>query len=393
MKKKLELYIHIPFCVRKCAYCDFLSGPADFSYRKQYVETLITEIYDMGKEYGETYEVSTVFIGGGTPSILEEEQIIKIAEAIKNSFELLEDAEITMEVNPGTVDDSKLRTMKKAGINRLSIGLQSVDDGELKMLGRIHTFAEFKETYEKARRVGFKNVNVDLISAIPGQTYESWINTLETVALLEPEHISAYSLIIEEGTPFYEKYGNNECDTKNEMPSLPDEETERMIYKATETFLHKYGYRRYEISNYAKNGFECKHNLGYWERKDYLGLGLGAASLIGHERFSNTSDYNLYIQRNKEKDIRVEKQNLTTGDEIEEFMFLGLRKTNGISVAEFEQTFHRSIWEVYEKQINKFVEERLLEIEGDRIYLTELGLDLCNSVFVDFLDPFEQTDC
>lgn len=390
MKKKLELYIHIPFCVKKCAYCDFLSGPADASYRKRYVESLVDEIHDMGQEYSKEYEVSTIFIGGGTPSILEETQIKKIGEAIENCFTVLKDAEITMEVNPGTVSLSKLAVIKNAGINRLSIGLQSVDDMELKMLGRIHTFKEFVETYEMARQVGFNNINVDLISAIPGQTLESWKKTLETVALLKPEHISAYSLIIEEGTSFYEIYGNAETNKQKGIPTLPDEETERQIYKATESLLQKYGYHRYEISNYAKNGFECKHNLGYWERKDYLGIGLGAASLIGHERFSNTQNYSCYIERKHESDIRVDQQNLTLSEEIEEFMFLGLRKTKGISITEFEKTFQKSIWDVYGKQLKKFEEENLLVIKKDLIRLTEQGLDVCNAVFVDFLDPLEQ---
>lgn len=387
MKKQLELYIHIPFCVRKCEYCDFLSGPASAAERSRYVQSLIEEIYEMGQEYTKAYEVSTIFIGGGTPSILEETQIKSIGEAIKNSFTIVEDAEVTMEINPGTVNLSKLRSIKEAGINRLSIGLQSTDDTELKMLGRIHTFDTFLETYKMAREVGFGNINVDLISAIPGQTLESWEKTLHTVASLNPEHISAYSLIIEEGTSFYEKYTEDGKKKQKDVVELPDEDTERQIYQITETLLQKYGYHRYEISNYAKNGFECRHNLGYWERKDYLGIGLGAASLIGRERFSNTRDYKSYIKRKKISEIQIDRQNLTLEEEIEEFMFLGLRKTRGISVSEFEINFQKSIWEVYGKQLKKFEEEKLLVIEKDQIYLTELGLDVCNAIFVEFLDP------
>lgn len=373
--------------MKKCEYCDFLSGPASALERSRYVQSLIEEIYEMGQEYTKMYEISTIFIGGGTPSILEETQIKSIGEAIKNSFTIVEDAEVTMEINPGTVNLSKLRSIKEAGINRLSIGLQSTDDTELKMLGRIHTFDTFLETYKMAREVGFGNINVDLISAIPGQTLESWEKTLYTVASLNPEHISAYSLIIEEGTSFYEKYTEDGKKKQKDVVALPDEDTERQIYQSTETLLQKYGYHRYEISNYAKNGFECRHNLGYWERKNYLGIGLGAASLIGKERFTNTQDYKDYTERKKVPEIRRDYQKLTKAEEIEEFMFLGLRKTKGISISEFETNFQKSIWEIYGKQLKMFEEEKVLLIEGDTIRLTKHGLDVCNALFVDFLDP------
>lgn len=389
MKKKLELYIHIPFCVKKCEYCDFLSGPASAAERSRYVESLVQEIYDAGNEYTKEYEVSTIFIGGGTPSILEEEQIKTIGEAIKNSFTILEDAEVTMEINPGTVNFSKLRSIKEAGINRLSIGLQSTDDIELKMLGRIHTFQIFLETYKMAREVGFSNINIDLISAIPGQTLESWKKTLHTVASLNPEHISAYSLIIEEGTTFYEKYTEDGKKKQKDVVDLPDEETERQIYQITEMILQQFGYHRYEISNYAKNGFECRHNLGYWERKDYLGIGLGAASLIGNQRFSNTRNYQRYMERESVSEIQEHMEKLTLGDEMEEFIFLGLRKIKGISLSLFEKNFKRSIWEIYGEQLRKFQAEKLLVIDQDRMYLTQKGLDVCNAVFVEFLDPLD----
>ncbi len=389
MKKKLELYIHIPFCVKKCEYCDFLSGPASAAERSRYVESLVQEIYDAGNEYTKEYEVSTIFIGGGTPSILEEEQIKTIGEAIKNSFTILEDAEVTMEINPGTVNFSKLRSIKEAGINRLSIGLQSTDDIELKMLGRIHTFQIFLETYKMAREVGFSNINIDLISAIPGQTLESWKKTLHTVASLNPEHISAYSLIIEEGTTFYEKYTEDGKKKQKDVVDLPDEETERQIYQITEMILQQFGYHRYEISNYAKNGFECRHNLGYWERKDYLGIGLGAASLIGNQRFSNTRNYQRYMERESVLEIQEHIEKLTLGDEMEEFIFLGLRKIKGISLSLFEKNFKRSIWEIYGEQLRKFQAEKLLVIDQDRMYLTQKGLDVCNAVFVEFLDPLD----
>ena len=269
MKKELELYLHIPFCVRKCAYCDFLSAPADDKTRQEYVDTLIQEIKSYREEFRE-YRVSTVFVGGGTPSILTGRQIREIFRNLKDNFEIDEKAEITIEVNPGTVTEEKLSAWKQAGINRISIGLQSVNDIELKMLGRIHDYQQFLETYRLIRESGFHNVNVDLISAIPGQTLESWSQTLRTVAELNPEHISAYSLIIEEGTPFYELYGEkgeqksggdmyeytqfSGMDHTASLPALPDEETDRAIYEATENILKEYGYARYEISNYAKEG-------------------------------------------------------------------------------------------------------------------------------------------
>lgn len=283
MRRELELYIHIPFCAKKCAYCDFLSGPADEQTVADYVTALRKEI-ESYKESAKNYEVTTVFFGGGTPSLLSGEQMAELMNAIKDTFMLKEEAEITMEANPGTVTESNLSAYKEAGINRISFGLQSVKDEELRMLGRIHTFEEFLESYDMARKAGFHNINVDLISAIPGQTLTSWEETLRTVIELQPEHISAYSLIVEEGTTFAKLYGEG-CE-KEEL--LPDEDEERRIYERTEEMLKEAGYHRYEISNYAKDGYECRHNLGYWERKEYLGLGLGASSLLNETRFHNT---------------------------------------------------------------------------------------------------------
>lgn len=396
----MELYLHIPFCVRKCAYCDFLSWAADEKTRQEYVNVMIKEIKEYGNIYHDRVKLSTIFVGGGTPSVLTGEQVQHIFGALRQSFQISEDAEITMEINPGTVNDEKLRLWKQAGINRLSIGLQSVNNEELKMLGRIHTYEEFWDTYRAVRVQGFQNVNIDLISAIPGQTLESWKKTLTRVAELEPEHISAYSLIVEEGTPFYGRYkGSSKIMKKTEdfllsgegtdryLP-LPDEETERAIYGATGELLEGYGYCRYEISNYAKEGYACRHNLGYWERRDYLGIGLGASSLVDHTRYHNTSDYKKYISGIEEqRDIREEVEALSMSDEMEEFMFLGLRETRGISAAEFKKQFGKKITDVYGKQIRKLESEELLVCAGDRIYLTERGTDISNAVFVLFLDP------
>ena len=413
IKKELELYVHIPFCVRKCAYCDFLSAPADMQERTLYVDALTKEIRAEKEEY-RNYKVSTIFLGGGTPSVLGEDEIAEIFRALYESFDISDSAEITMEVNPGTVTEGKAAVWKKCGVNRLSIGLQSVNDDELRMLGRIHTYREFLNTWETVRTAGFRNVNIDLISAIPGQTLESWCRTLRTAAELEPEHISAYSLIIEEGTPFYEQYGEEagcNFETENDkareadggqtvLPPLPDEDTEREIYKATEVILAGYGYHRYEISNYAKDGYECRHNLGYWERKEYLGLGLGASSLIDECRFHNTEDMKKYLEFFEKSasdtaglpnstdclsGIREEVESLSREDQMEEFMFLGLRKTEGISMNEFCKAFDRDIFEVYGPQIRKMEEQGLLIVQDGRIRLTERGTDVSNYVFSEFI--------
>lgn len=397
MKKELELYLHIPFCVKKCAYCDFLSSPADESVRQEYVDTLIMEIQRYQKIYHDAYEITTIFIGGGTPSVLSGEQILRIFQALHKSFRITENVEITIEANPGTVTREKLLRWKQAGINRLSIGLQSVNDEELRMLGRIHTYQDFLGTYRMAREYGFQNVNIDLISAIPGQTIESWKKTLTAITELNPEHISAYSLIIEEGTPFYARYGNGfdgaaEDRSHNQtvfFSSLPDEETERGIYEMTVDYLTRFGYQRYEISNYAKKGFRCRHNQGYWERKDYLGIGLGASSLINHIRYHNTQVYKTYIKNVKEKaDIREDIEALTLSEEIEEYMFLGLRETKGISIKRFKSLFGKNIFEIYGSQLKKLSEGYLLQISKDSISLTNRGIDVSNAVFTEFMEPF-----
>lgn len=401
MKKELELYLHIPFCVRKCAYCDFLSGTADEKMQQEYVDALIREIHGYRSAYHDKYKITTIFVGGGTPSILTGTQILKIFDALYQSFQVAEEAEITMEVNPGTMTNEKLHFWKQAGINRLSIGLQSVNNEELRMLGRIHTYQDFLDTYKTVREYGFQNINVDLISAIPGQTLENWKKTLSTVTELKPEHISAYSLIVEEGTPFYQWYGNGaeigeekECyplssHKKGEMPpALPDEDTERAIYELTAELLAQSGYRRYEISNYAKKGYACRHNLGYWERKEYLGIGLGASSLVNHTRYHNTTDYKKYMEGIAEqKEIYEDVEKLALSDEIEEYMFLGLRKTEGISVKEFERQFGKDITDIYKEELEKLESAGLLMRSGDRLYLTSRGINVSNAVFVEFLDP------
>lgn len=379
MKKELELYLHIPFCVSKCKYCDFLSAPSGEEQRQIYVEWLCRRIRywsDVIHNYG--YEIVSIFVGGGTPSILTEAQITQVFEAVHESFPIREDAEITLEMNPGTDVKDKLPVYRELGINRLSMGLQSADNEELKCLGRIHTYEDFRQVYQWAREAGFTNINVDLMSAIPGQTLESYEDTLRKVADLEPEHISAYSLIIEEGTPFYERYGEG-----RHAEELPNEDIERQMYVCTGEILEDYGYHRYEISNYAKDGYECRHNLGYWDRKEYLGLGAGASSLMDHIRWKEPDHIGPstgLVLEEREDFTRLRRK-----DEMEEFMFLGLRKINGVSEYDFYKSFRVSMDEIYKESIENLIKEGLLVREENRIRLTDRGIDLSNYALSQFL--------
>ena len=369
----MEIYIHIPFCIRKCDYCDFLSGPSEPEEQADYVQALLREIQAV--EEGEGRSVSSIFIGGGTPSVLDERLLGDILREIRNRFKMEEDAEITIEVNPGTANIGKLQAYREMGINRLSIGLQSPEDRELKILGRIHNYGQFLETYQEARTVGFDNINIDLMSAIPDQTYEGWVKNLRTVAELEPEHISAYSLIVEEGTPFAARKLN-----------LPDEDTEYNMYEATAQILKEYGFEQYEISNYARKGRECRHNVGYWTRQDYLGFGLGASSLYGKERFANTADMKKYLENSKNPEkIREKEPSLTGEDEMAEFMFLGLRMTKGISKADFQRCFGCTIESVYGEVLEKYESMELLLEKDGRIFLSREGIHVSNSIMAEFL--------
>lgn len=365
-RKPLELYLHIPFCVRKCAYCDFLSAPAPEQVQERYVEALLREI-GQSEALGETHEISTVFFGGGTPSILKSQWILKVLNQLRAQFVFREDAEITIEANPGTVDREKLLRYREAGINRISFGLQSADDGELRMLGRIHTWEQFLESFHMAREAGFGNINVDLMSALPGQTAASYRRTLHQVLRLQPEHISAYSLIVEEGTPFYERYAGH-------PEFLPDEEEERQMYYDTRDILREQGYERYEISNYAREGFACRHNLGYWDRTEYKGYGLGAASLLANVRTSNQTDLQEYLKGN----FAGTEERLTEQAIREEYFFLGLRKMEGVRPGIYE--------EHYGKLLETLQMQRLLVRKDDRICLTDRGIDVSNYVLAQFLE-------
>jgi len=416
--KELGLYIHIPFCVKKCAYCDFLSAPASEATKKRYMDSLMTEIRSYSGKADE-YLVQTIFIGGGTPSSLDTGYIEEMMRTLKQVFRIKgindgaenmeETAEISIEVNPGTLNKEKLEGYLRAGINRLSFGLQSTDNEELKLLGRIHTYEQFEENFLLAREVGFHNINIDLMSALPGQTVKAWETTLEKVVLLKPEHISAYSLIIEEGTPFYARY-EGEPEAVEDKELLPGEETDRLIYVRTKEILEANDYCRYEISNYAKEGFQCKHNTSYWIGTEYLGLGLGASSLIDNARFHNLSDLEEYsslceqdrkddsivrkrsIDKNKKNGIiddsiglRRDIERLTESGQMEEFMFLGLRMCQGVNKEAFKQRFTKSIETIYGVVINKLIKEELLAAEGDRLYLTDYGIDVSNIVLARFL--------
>lgn len=365
-RKPLEIYIHIPFCIRKCAYCDFLSGPAGEEVREAYMDTLLREIRAF-RESEEEYQVKSVFFGGGTPSILSGERIEEVMSLLKAQFAFDEQAEITLEANPGTVDGKKLKSYGRAGINRLSFGLQSADNEELKNLGRIHTWEEFLQSFHLARACGFENINVDLMSALPGQTRKSYQKTLNRVLALSPEHISAYSLIIEEGTPFYERY-------ENHPELLPSEEEERQMYYDTKAILKAHGYERYEISNYAKQGFACRHNLGYWERTEYKGFGLGAASFLKNVRTVNETELQKYL----DGQWAGEREELTEQAVREEYFFLGLRKTEGVAPGPYR--------DYYASLFQKLKEQGLLYEKNGRICLTEKGIDVSNYVLAQFLD-------
>ena len=404
-KKTLELYLHIPFCVKKCDYCDFLSAPSGTETRKEYTEALLGEIQALPDHLDR--EIVSVFTGGGTPSLLDASDMERVMSALRDKFEFSENAEITIEANPGTLSSDKLEIYRASGINRLSLGLQSVDNRELQILGRIHTYEEFLESYELARAAGFDNINIDLMSAIPEQTCEKWIHNLKTVAELKPEHISAYSLIVEEGTPF----------ARREL-KLPGEDEEYQMYEDTADILKRYGFEQYEISNYAKNGFECRHNLGYWKRTEYLGLGLGAASLVGEDlwkhlcgkgaagnpeiermngtedsrlvqreyRFSNTRNMQEYLEKSSDSSIiRRDISVLSQKEQQEEFMFLGLRMTKGISAQEFRGCFGKEIEEIYGKVLRKYEAMGFLEKSSGFWHFTRKGIHVSNHILSDFL--------
>ncbi len=376
--RDIELYLHIPFCIRKCAYCDFLSFSGERKTQEAYSNALIREIQAVGNR---EYSVSSIYIGGGTPSILQEDSMVAILDAIRNNFKVLSWAEISIECNPGTVTAQKLHAYHQAGMNRISFGLQSAHNHELEKLGRIHTWEMFLESYQLARKEGFSNINVDIMSGLPGQTREEYLDTLRKVIRLNLEHVSAYSLILEEGTPFYQMYYNTELNQE-----LPDEEEERRMYWHGRKFLEEQGFSCYEISNYARPSKECRHNLGYWTGKEYLGIGLGASSYFNGKRFHNTDSMKEYLQMSDKPDrIRIEEEIVTKKRAMEEVAFLGLRLTKGIDMMDFEKRFECRFQDVYGDVMKRFLSMGFLAINGPYLCLTEKGIDVSNQIMAEFL--------
>lgn len=381
----LELYIHIPFCARKCSYCDFLSFSANEKDHELYISQLCCELKRQAPLIRKQYEIVSVFIGGGTPSILDPKYISRIMFVIRRYYSLARNAEITIECNPASTLRYKFAAYLDAGINRLSIGLQSANNDELKSLGRIHSFEEFLKCFQGARQEGFSNINIDLINNIPAQTAASWKNTLKKVTMLKPEHLSIYNLIVEEGTPFHRMKEEGTL-------QLPSEETETEIDALTREFMQKHDYHRYEVSNYAKSGYECRHNLGYWSDVPYIGFGLGASSYFQHTRWSNTRDFMEYVSldmdleaENGFQTLRKQVEVLSRTDEMEEFMYVGMRKISGISELDFKSKFSVDINTVFGRQLSQMIRQGLIRHENYRYFFTERGMDVSNVLLSQFL--------
>lgn len=387
-RKQIGLYIHIPFCKQKCSYCDFCSYANKESFIKRYIQCVLKEIIEVGNNNKIDFEngkddlflVKTIYIGGGTPSLIDSKYIVQIIEDIKLNFKIDEKAEITIEVNPGTVTLEKLEDYKRAGINRLSIGLQSTHEHSLKEIGRIHTYLDFLDTFRFAREAGFENINVDLMIGLPNQTLEEVKDSIEEIVSMEPEHISVYSLILEENTPLFKKV--------EEGLELPNEDLERKMYWAVKQTLEQNNYIHYEISNFAKKGYESKHNLDCWNQKEYIGFGIAAHSYTNGIRYSNIENIEQYIKnydedKTEENLVFHEKQDMEAMQK--EYMLLGLRKIDGVSIQEFKIKFVANPVFLYHSELEKLVNEELLEIDGDMIKLTNKGLDLANIVWEEFV--------
>lgn len=372
--KEISLYIHIPFCDQKCFYCDFPSFAGKDDLKDKYIEALIKEI----KSKVNDYKIKTIFIGGGTPSSLEVyqlEELLKVVATLNLSNEL----EYTMECNPGSINREKLEVLKKYKVNRISMGLQAVQDSLLKSIGRIHDYEKFEKNFREARECGFNNINVDLIFGLPNQSLDNWRESLERIITLNPEHISSYSLIIEEGTAFYKLYEDDKL-------NVPTEELEREMYNLSKELLLKAGFHQYEISNYGKIGYECRHNLAYWNMESWIGVGSAASSYIDNKRLTNTSEVEKYIEGMRSGNPIIDEEIINSlNDNIEEFMFMGLRKINGISISEFEKRFKKSIDDIYGDLINKYENKKLLIRDKDRIYLSPKGIEWSNQIMAEFL--------
>lgn len=372
--KGISLYIHIPFCKQKCLYCDFSSYAGKENLMNEYIDALNKEIL----QKAEKYSISSIFIGGGTPSYLKDSNLQRLLSTL-NKLNLEENLEFTVECNPGTLNKKNLDIMKKYNVNRISMGLQSTKNSILKEIGRIHNYEEFKNNYYLARDIGFDNINVDLMFGLPNQTFEDWKESLEEIAKLEPDHISAYSLIIEEETYFYNLY-------KQDKLNLPEEDIERLMYLTTKDTLKKYGYHQYEISNFAKLGKECFHNKVYWKCNEYLGLGVSASSFIDESRIKNIDDIEEYIEKiNKDENVIEEIHVNDISDDMEEFIFMGLRMIEGIKINEFQKRFNKDIYEVYGDIIEKNIKRELLICNSEKLFLSSRGMEISNYVMSDFI--------
>lgn len=387
--KNIGIYIHIPFCKQKCYYCDFISYSKKDNLIEEYINAILEEIKDVAKGNKDDYEnrrddlflVKTIYIGGGTPSYINSKYIVKIVKLIKDEFKIAEDIEITLEVNPGTVNKEKLKDYYEIGINRLSIGLQSTNDELLKLIGRIHTYSEFEDAYNWARKVGFNNINADLIIGLPKQKIDDVEKSVKKLIELGLEHISVYSLILEEGTVLEKKVENKELE-------LVSDDEERNMYWCAKKMLEENGYKHYEISNFAKNGYESKHNMDCWNQKEYIGFGVAAHSYTNNIRYSNIECVENYISNIKEN--RLEKnfvfnEKQTQSMKIREYMMLGLRKIDGVSIKKFKELFIANPIMIFKEELEKLIKEELLEIDGDYIKLTNKGLDLANLVWEEFI--------
>lgn len=378
MKEAAGLYIHIPFCRQKCRYCDFPSFAGKEDMQERYTETLLTEIRQRAGACSGR-KIRSVFFGGGTPTVLPAPLLERLMQEISASFDIAEDAEITTEANPGTLNREMARALRGMGFNRLSIGVQAWQNHLLERLGRIHDIGDFLENYRIVREEGFQNVNVDLMFALPGQSMADWMETLDCIAALEPEHISAYSLILEEGTPFFREW------EEGRLAPAP-EDLDREMYHAAIDFLAGKGYAQYEISNFARPGRKSRHNCLYWQAGEYLGLGLGAHSYWEGRRFHNPYGLEEYIQSDGCLErLAQEMERVTKEDALAEFMFLGLRLTEGVSFTAFRRRFGRGMMEVYGEQIARLAGQGLLEQDGTGIRLTRRGIDVSNVVFAEFL--------
>ena len=374
----IGLYIHIPFCRQKCLYCDFPSWAGKESQMQGYVDALTKEIANRAKVYFDRKVVS-VFFGGGTPTTLSIPMLEQLMAAVFENWDIAEDAEITTEANPGTLDREMAEALKKMGFNRLSMGVQAWQNSLLKSLGRIHTIESFQENFKAVREAGFENVNTDLMFALPNQTMADWQETVQNMVAMNPEHISAYSLIIEEGTPFYDRYEKGEL-------TPAEEDLDREMYRWAVEYLAENGYEQYEISNFAKNGRQSRHNRIYWQAEEYLGMGLGSHSYMNGERFHNIYDLQDYIRADGDVSLlKEEVEVISREDALAEFMFLGLRLTEGVSFARFEERFGEEMKNIYGSQIKKLVKDGLLTEDGKGIRLTERGTDISNVVFEEFL--------